>query len=59
MFRRNINIINKNLPCSSDSFVQESETLMGQMLSYRPIGRPKKGSVPFIPTLYQASVILY
>lgn len=40
MFRCNIN---KNLPCGSDSFVQKLEALTGQILNYRPIGRPKKG----------------
>lgn len=40
MFRRHIN---KNLPCGSDSFIQKLEALTGRVLSYRSIGRPRKG----------------
>jgi putative transposase len=38
--RRNIQ---KNLPCGSDTFIQQLEQVAGQVLRFRPVGRPQKG----------------
>jgi len=39
--------INKGLPCGSDKFVDKLGKLIGRDLSFKQIGRPKKGTVPF------------
>lgn len=53
IIRRNID---KGLPCGSDRFIKRLEKRAGQMLQFRPQGRPKrrrirheKGSVSFHP----------
>ena len=38
--RRNIQ---KNLPCGSDNFIEKLEKISGNLLKFRPVGRPKKG----------------
>ncbi|MDM8546292.1 transposase [Candidatus Venteria ishoeyi] len=39
IMRRNIQ---KNLPCGSNPFIEQLERISGRILSFRPIGRPKK-----------------
>ena len=39
--------LQKNLPCGSDVFIKGLEKITGQMMQFRPVGRPKKCSVPF------------
>ena len=43
ILRRNVN---KGLPCGSDDFVTNLGKILGRDLSYKHIGRPKKGTVP-------------
>jgi hypothetical protein len=44
--RRNIQ---KNLPCGSETFIEQLEQLARRVLRFRPVGRPKS-SVSFLPT---------